>query len=552
MVKKYEEINELYKSKNYTKSLENALKLFEEIENTNENKRVKFLIASVIGNIFKETNNHDKSLKFYLKSYNLYENNLINVESGLNSINDLYIEYVNLLLRLGSSYQVLKNNDSAIYYYNKIENIQSLNNRIESIKALTYSNLSGIYLRDSLYERAKIYALKAVEIRKLNKNKISEAASLSNLASISLKQNKFEEAKEIYSKALNLIENDTTSLAVKYKESLYYNLAWTLFLLKDYMAYDFQEKSYLIKDNLRDQEMRRIVEDVYANYQVELVKNQVALKKAEERKTNYYLGALMLLILVVFGVIIYNYKLRQKNLKLNFEQNELAQQSQIERLKSETQIRILNATLDGKESERKEIAETLHDSVSTLLSSASLHLQASKNKFNGSTPLEIEKSQTIITEASQKIRDLSHTLVSSVLLKFGLKYSINEMGQKYSNSQIEIETSTKNINRYHQNFEIKVNNIIQEFVNNILKHSKATYALVQVEEKNKQLFIHIEDNGCGFDKDGVVKKDGLGINQIEARIQMMKGTFQIDSIKNQGTKIRICLPIIEKEEAILL
>lgn len=554
LLRKYEEVNELFKNENYTKSLENALKLLSEIDESNENKKIKFLVTFLIGNIFKETNNHDKALRFYLKSLNIFEKNIEYIDSELNSKFDLgsNVDYVNLLLKLGGGYQFLRKNDSAIYYYNKIEKIQSLNTKIESLKALAFSNMSGVYLEDTLYDKAKIYALKAVEIRKRNKNKISEAASLSNLANISLKQNKFEEAKQIYSKALNLIENDTTTLAIKYKESLYYNLAWTLFLLKDYMAYDFQEKSYLIKDNLRDQEMRRIVEDVYANYQVELVKNQVALKEAEESKTTFYLRALILLILMVFGVIIYNYKLRQKNLNLKLIQTELAQQSKLEKLKSETQIRILNATLDGKETERKQIAETLHDSVSTLLSSASLHLQASKNKFNGSTPIEIDKSQTIITEASQKIRDLSHTLVSSVLLKFGLKYAINEMGQKYSNSQIEIETSTKNIKRYHQNFEIKVNNIIQEFVNNILKHSKATYALVQVEEKNKQLFIHIEDNGCGFDKDGIVKKDGLGINQIEARIQMMKGTIQIDSTKNDGTKIRISLPIVGKEEAILL
>ena len=254
-----------------------------------------------------------------------------------------------------------------------------------------------------------------------------------------------------------------------------------------------------------------------------------------------------MLIIIISGVIIYNYKLRQKNLKLRLDQTQLAQKSKLDKLKSDSQVRILNATLDGKEAERKQIAETLHDSVSSLLSSANLHLQASKMQFKEKAPLEIDKTQKIIIEASQKIRDLSHTLVSSVLLKFGLKYAIKDMAEKYSNSKIEIKTNIKNVRRYQQNFEIKVNNIIQELVNNILKHSKATKATVQMEDKNGILLVDIQDDGDGFDKKEIAKKDGLGINQIEARIQMMKGKLQIDSNAEIGTKIKIELPILEKK-----
>ncbi|MFT5762048.1 MAG: two-component system NarL family sensor kinase, partial [Polaribacter sp.] len=212
------------------------------------------------------------------------------------------------------------------------------------------------------------------------------------------------------------------------------------------------------------------------------------------------------------------------------------------------QVRILNATLDGKETERKQIAETLHDSVSTLLSSANLHLQASKMQFNGNVPLEINKTQKIIVEASHTIRDLSHTLVSSVLLKFGLNYAIKDMAEKFSNSKIEIDAKIKKVRRYEQSFEIKANNIIQELVNNILKHSNATKATVKIEDKNGVLFVDIQDDGEGFDKNKIPEKDGLGINQIDARIQMMKGKFLIDSSAGTGTKIKIELPILEKKE----
>jgi len=321
---------------------------------------------------------------------------------------------------------------------------------------------------------------------------------------------------------------------------------------KDYTAYEYLDKSYVYKDTLTEREIKRIVKGVYAEYQeqykVETLRNQVALKKAEEKRTAWFFGILSFLIVISSGVILYSYQLRQKNLKIQLEQTELAQKSKLEKLKSESQVRILNATLDGKEEERKQIAETLHDSVSSLLSSANLHLQASKMQFNGDTPIEIDKTQKIIGEASQTIRDLSHTLVSSVLLKFGLKYAIKDMAEKYSNSKIEINTNIKNVRRYQQSFEIKVNNIIQELVNNILKHSNATKASVKMIDKNGILFVDIQDDGEGFDKTEIPEKDGLGINQIQARIHMMKGKFSIDSNSEMGTKIKIELPILEKKE----
>ena len=190
----------------------------------------------------------------------------------------------------------------------------------------------------------------------------------------------------------------------------------------------------------------------------------------------------------------------------------------------------------------------MHDSVSALLSSANLHLQATRGLFDGNTPVEIDKTQKIIKEASQTIRDLSHTLVSSVLLKFGLKYAIKDMADKYSNSQIHIDTRIGDVRRYEQNFEIKVYNIIQEFVNNILKHSEAEKAMIYLDDIGGKLSLRISDDGIGFDKTKVVNKDGLGLNQIEARIQMMKGEFSIDSIRRNGTVIKVVLPVLEREQ----
>ena len=271
-------------------------------------------------------------------------------------------------------------------------------------------------------------------------------------------------------------------------------------------------------------------------------------KRLKDQRTFWVLGigGFIIILSLLYWVIFY--KLKQKNLGLKLSQSQLIQNQNIEKIRSESQVRILNATIDGKETERKQIAETLHDSVSALLSSANLHLQATRSQFNGKTPVEIDKTQQIITEASQKIRDLSHTLVSSVLLKFGLKFAIKDMADKYSNSQLTIDTEIGDIRRYEQNFEIKMHNIIQEFVNNILKHSKADKAMIKLEEVDGKLYLRISDDGVGFDKTKITVKDGLGINQIDARIQMMKGEFTIDSVEQNGTVIKVVLPVLEKEQ----
>ncbi len=236
--------------------------------------------------------------------------------------------------------------------------------------------------------------------------------------------------------------------------------------LKDYKAYDFQEISYEIEGDIRETEFNGIIEEAASKYNFD-VKKQILLQEEENKRLKdqrifWIIGIIALIIILSLTYKIKLKTLKQNNLALELTQVELLQNQNLDKLKSESQVRILNATLDGKESERKQIAETLHDSVSALLSSANLHLQATRKQFNGSTPVEIEKTQEIIQEASQKIRDLSHTLVSSVLLKFGLKFAIKDIAEKYSNSVLNIDTNIKNTRRYEQNFEINVYNISSE------------------------------------------------------------------------------------------
>ncbi len=547
----YAKILESFKAKNFEVALKKSLNFISEYSNDNQySANIEYLyeVNLIIGDIYNNINNHSKSIFHYQKAIKLKQNKSIytevkNIQKG-SEIEFVYLKIANEFLRNSEK-------DSAKKYYNLVIQSHSLDMKALSTKAKAYSNLSGIYRQDSLYDLAKEYAIKALKIHEKNNNTIYKASTLGNLASIYLDQNKFKEAKKNYQEALSLIENDTTEKALRIKDGLYFNLAYNLYKLKDYEAYQYQEKSYLIKDKLRDKEIRKIIEELGLKYDFEAkrkgiqMEEEVKLLKEKEKVRD--LVTLGVSTIAIFIFIIGFSMLRQKNLQLKLARTELLQEQKIEKLKSESQVRILNAAIDGKETERKDIAEILHDNVSALLSSASLHLQATRKQYNGETPIEIEKTQLIINEAAEKIRDLSHTLISAVLLKFGLKYAIKEMAEKYQNSELQIDTELNKLRRYHQNFEIKTYNIVQEFINNIIKHSEANHALIKMTEKNNKILLTIIDNGIGFDKTKVLSRSGIGINQIDARIQMMKGHFFIDSTKGEGTKITIELPIQERE-----
>jgi len=539
----------LFENKKYVEGLRLALALHQKSKK-NKDVIIHYQITNLIAEIYRKNREHKKAIIYYkisLKQLSL--NNKDNRDLTYNNQKDLAKKY----RRIGTEYALLKINDSAIFYYNKLVELNSLDDEVLGLQASSFSNLAGIYQKDTTilnhYEKAVEFAEKAIAIHKKRNNKLSQASAINNLANVYLLQGDFEKSKKKYFEGIKLIKRDTSSLSIAIKADLYYNLAWAMRNLKEYEAYDELITSVDLENKLLDIETKEMLERVTGEYNVDVVRKAGEFEKQKAQNLTWIIGISSFSIILLLAFLLNQYKLRQKTLSLQLSKQELLQQQKLEKIRTESQIRILNATLDGKETERKQIAETLHDSVSALLSSANLHLQACKKLFKGPIPLEVDKSQDIIHEASQKIRDLSHTLVSSILLKFGLAYAIKDMAEKYSNSQLEILYETQNIQRYDQDFEIKLHNIIQELINNTLKHSEATTASILLVEKDEKLLLSIKDNGKGFDKLQVPKKDGLGINQIDARIHMMKGKFNIKSENNKGTLVTIELPVFKKELA---
>ena len=357
------------------------------------------------------------------------------------------------------------------------------------------------------------------------------------------KRNK--EANSYFANALKLglKGDDKTDLLFAYHE-------YSKFLVKignHKKAYEYLAEYSKINDELNNKEI--LIKTNIASLNIELDETKREIKRVENSykqkqqllkenaAKNKRLFLIIIELLTIFGILLYfffqNAKLKQKN-KLN-------------KIRSKLQLNIINATFDGKEIERKKIAGFLHDNISSKLSSAGLQLFA----FSAITKIESEeitKTKEILKEVHDEIRNLSHELLPILLAKFGLLYAIQDLCEKNSNTIIQFEYASIVFlkKRYREDFETKLYNIISELFNNILKHSKASKAVITIEEKNNELIITIEDNGKGFKTTKSISNEGFGLTQIRARVYSMNGEISINSIVDTGTLVIINVPIQEK------
>jgi signal transduction histidine kinase len=283
--------------------------------------------------------------------------------------------------------------------------------------------------------------------------------------------------------------------------------------------------------NLEIDEYKREIEKIETEYRT---KEEILLREQSMNKK---------IVVVVFSLFIASIIL----FYFFFQNSRLKQKNRLNSIRSKIQQNVINASVTGQEMERKKIATFLHDNISALLSSAGLHLNVFTLK--NLTPCEeISKTIAILEEAHDKVRDLSHELLPSLLARFGLFYALQDLCEKNSNSSISFEykSTIDTKKRYPEEFEMKIYFIITELLNNIIKHSKAAVAKVIIEEYGNVIQVQVHDNGKGFDTNKFNIIEGFGLNQIRARIYAMKGDLTVNSKIESGTIIAFEVPVSKK------
>ncbi|MFT3793213.1 ATP-binding protein [Flavobacterium sp.] len=480
------------------------------------------LILNEIGKNFQFSLNRKKSLRYFKQGEKIAQQ----------LKNDTLVAFMEQ--GLFHNYVFLQEKDSAKMYMTNIMRIHRNKGNYDQVYRC-YSNYSVYHFSFDKSELGKKYLDTAIYYAKKN-NKIAYLITCyMNLGYYYLTSgNDLKKGEQQYLKILALNPKDTTSIDAT---DCYLNLSYAYENMGDYKkaikylnkyvdntAMIFEDK---INSQLKDAETKYEIEKVESEYKIK----QSELEELQSKRQKIFIIVIALLIVIAILFYFFNQNTRLK------EKNKLKD------IESKLQQDILNATLDGQENERKKIASVLHDSISAQLSSAGLHLSAFAATHANSE--EIAKTRAILKEAHDKVRDLSHELLPTLLAKFGLLYALRDLCEKNSNSLIEFEY-TSNIpdkKRFSEEFEMKVYFITTELLNNILKHSQADEASLTLIESNNQLHITIEDNGKGFEGGKNRSSEGFGLTQIRARIKNMKGQFTIDSKPGNGTTITITIPL---------
>lgn len=208
------------------------------------------------------------------------------------------------------------------------------------------------------------------------------------------------------------------------------------------------------------------------------------------------------------------------------------------RLKAEHQKNILTTIFRTQENERKRISEALHDSVSQLLYGIKLKLQDYK-RLDKEDEVFVELN-TLIEQAVNETRNISFELAPSILTDFGLYTALEEMAKRLNTTELKIYVKILGFKgRFDLNKELSIFRIIQELVNNVIKHANATELKIDLTRKNKSLAISVKDNGMGFTKNIEGTAQGSGLHSIKNRLDLLNGKMDIQSEEGAGTTVEI-------------
>ncbi len=205
-------------------------------------------------------------------------------------------------------------------------------------------------------------------------------------------------------------------------------------------------------------------------------------------------------------------------------------QTQLQKMEYDQQKMLLNASIKLQEEERQRIAADLHDDAGPLLATARLYLNENLVNLDKTTQLQsIYSAKQIIDDTIQLIRNISHSLMPPTLKNFGLESAVNDLFQKISSSG-----SMNASSRFHDyrermqpESELIIFRVIQELVNNILKHSNASFIHLTQNTNNNKFFIRMHHDGRGLTQSDFEKLNkssvGLGLKNIQSRLRVLQG-----------------------------
>jgi PAS domain S-box-containing protein len=220
----------------------------------------------------------------------------------------------------------------------------------------------------------------------------------------------------------------------------------------------------------------------------------------------------------------------------------LALEQKVLEEKVASQKEIARAIINTQEQERSEISKELHDNVNQLLTTTKLYIENIRY-YPGQADDFMEKSSTLLQKAITEIRNLSKALVTPVIYDIGFRATLEELiGQYLALNLFQLGfLFTVPEERIDKGLRLTIYRLLQEQLNNIVKHARATEVIIEMKEVEGKLLICIVDNGVGFNPQQA--RGGLGLNNMKNRIEVFQGSIEIVSSENKGCAICIHFPL---------
>nr|WP_299344196.1 sensor histidine kinase [Allomuricauda sp.] len=358
-----------------------------------------------------------------------------------------------------------------------------------------------------------------------------------NKASVFKKQGDYPKAIQNYLKADSL---PITEYYKNNKKLLYGFVSDAYEKNEDYQnAMKYLKLHLAYSDSVNSDAQNTAIFDIQTKYEVEKKENENL--KLKRNKTWLIIGLFVLALLSALSYLAYKNQLSKK--KIAQADKEIERQK-VEKLLKDQELNGIDAMIQGQEKERERIANDLHDNLGSILATIKLHFQnlkIRKEHLEKQEKLMFEKTDSLIEEAYQKVRNLAHVRNAGVNSKEGLLPAIKNFASKASLANkliVEVEDHGMD-QRLENSLEINLFRIVQELITNVIKHANATECMVHLTHHEDNINIMVEDNGIGFDPSKVKERQGMGLYSIQKRVEDHDGQLTIDSTPFNGTSIII-------------
>ena len=513
--------NAYYLKGNYDSAASYYYKALELLKRTGTPATVAAALNN-LGRLYRKTRDLGRSLQMYDEALGIYQK--IGDESGMATI----------LNESGVVYEYKGDYNEAV---NRYKSSLAIREKMKDTVGIAYSLnfIGGAYTLQKKFTEAENYLVQSLALREKLKDSFTIALSHSDLGYMYKEENSLEKAIEQYSLSNAIAEKMRFAdlMLSNYKELAVISERKGDFAL----SLVYYKKQTRLKDSIYSGEKMKQIEQLNAKYQTEKKEQQLKLQQAEITKKNYLLWGLIAATLLMSFAGFNFYRKRQALNKLQLQAEVMKQQDIATK-----------AIINAEENERKRIAADLHDGVGQMMSAAKMNLSAFENEISFKDETQkvyFDKLIGLVDESCREIRSVSHQMMPNALLKSGLASAVKEFIDKIDTKVIKVNLYTEGLNeRLDGNIETVLYRVIQECVNNVIKHAGADKLDISLIKDTDGIAATVEDNGKGFDTNDKLKFEGIGLKNITSRIEFLKGSVDFDSSPGKGTLIAIHVPFI--------